>query len=310
MTDAAHIPVLTRELIQLLAPATETVVVDCTLGLGGHAAALLEGVGPAVRLLGLDVSPGNLAAARANLARFGERVQRVNANFSQLARIVDERGIPAVDAVYADLGVSSNQIADPAVGLSFEVDGPLDMRLDPRLLTTAADLVNGLTEEELASLLYLQGEEHGSRRIAKALCQARRRARINSTVLLARLVADALGQGGASRRGRIHPATRTFLALRSAVNGEQRALSALLEQIPAVLRPGGRAAIISFHSLEDRLVKESFRRWERAGVYRLLTKKPIVPDSAETTANPRSRSAKLRVAELVRRRLPQDENGG
>jgi 16S rRNA (cytosine1402-N4)-methyltransferase len=173
----------------------------------------------------------------------------------------------------------------------------LDMRLDDRLRTTAADLVNGLPEGELADLLYFQSQEPGSRRISKRICQARRQGRINSTVMLARLVASALGQDPDARRGRIHPATRTFMALRMAVNHEIDSLRSFLEQAPAALIPGGRLAIISFHSGEDRLVKDDFRRRAAAGGYRLLTKKPVTASPAEIDHNPRSRSAKLRAIE-------------
>jgi 16S rRNA (cytosine1402-N4)-methyltransferase len=272
------------------------VFVDCTVGLGGHAGLLLEH-NPELRLIGLDVDEANVALAGKALAAYGDRVRLVRADFADLAETLSEMGESSVAGVLADLGVSSNQLADAARGLSFEVDGPLDMRLDRRQRTTAADLLNSLPEGELADLLYFQSQERHSRRIARRICQARRQGRLNSTVMLARLVASVLGQGPGPRRNRIHPATRTFMALRMSVNDEVAALRRLLAQVPRCLGVGGRVAVISFHSVEDRIVKEDFRTRSRTGVYRLLTKKPIVAGEKERNENPRSRSAKLRVAE-------------
>ncbi len=299
MTDTAesHVPVLAEEVVEFLGRSAGGVVVDCTLGLGGHAQLLLEG-SPDLRVVGLDVDEENLAVASRRLAVYGDRVRLVQANFSRLSEVLAEMGEAKVGAILADLGTSSNQLADPARGLSFEVEGPLDMRLDRRLRVTAADLVNGLPEGELADLLYVQSQERGSRRIARRICQARRQGRLNSTVMLARLVASVLGGDPASRRSRIHPATRTFMALRMAVNRETESLGRLLKQAPSCLGVGGRVVVISFHSVEDRLVKGDFRDRRRAGAYRVLTTKPIVAGAREREENPRSRSAKLRVAEL------------
>lgn len=294
----AHVPVLPREVCAHLLAEAPGLIVDCTLGLGGHARLLLE-ADPSLRLLGLDVDEGNLATARDRLAPFAGRFEARKANFADLAEVLSEMGVGQVGGVLADLGVSSNQIADGARGLSFEVDGPLDMRLDATLPTTAADLVNSLPEGELADLLYLQSQERLSRKISKRICQARRQGRINSTVMLARLVASAVGQDPDSRRSRIHPATRTFMALRMAVNREMPSLERLLRQVPECLRVGGRVAIISFHSGEDRIVKEDFRARFRAGLYELLTKKPVCADEDECAMNRRSRSAKLRVARRI-----------
>ena len=278
-------------------PQTE-VVVDCTVGLGGHAGLLLA-ASPRSRLLGLDVDDANLAVASERLARFGDRVRLVQASFSDLADVLAEHGEDRVGAILADLGVSSNQLADSDRGLSFEVDGPLDMRLDRRTATTAADLVNTLPEGELADLLYFQSQERGSRRIARRICQARLQGRLNSTVMLARLVVSALGSASAVRRSRIHPATRTFMALRMSVNRERESLQRLMGQVPSCLCVGGRVAILAFHSVEDRIVKDDFRTRGRSGEYRVLTKKPVVAGESERVENPRSRSAKLRVAELA-----------
>jgi 16S rRNA (cytosine1402-N4)-methyltransferase len=298
VSDIPHLPVLPDEVIQALVRPGVDVVVDVTVGLGGHAHRILQAL-PTLRLIGLDVDPANLQAAGTYLAAFSDRVQLVRANFTELGDILVGLGSPPVGAVLADLGVSSNQISDPSKGLSFDVDGPLDMRLDDRQKTTAADLVNGLSEGELADLLYFQSQESGSRRISKRICQARRHGRINSTVQLARLVASALGQDPDARRGRIHPATRTFMALRMAVNHELDSLRQFLALAPDVLQPGGRLAVISFHSGEDRIVKEDFRRRSAGGVYQLLTKKPVTATAEEIERNPRSRSAKLRVAEKL-----------
>ncbi len=295
-----HVPVLVDEVLAAIVPVAKTLIVDCTVGLGGHSRALLEATPASVNLIGLDADAGNLERAAENLRPFGARVQLRLGNFTSVASIV---GSGAADALLADLGVSSNQISDPRRGLSFEVDGPLDMRLDQRSGPTAADLVNDLDEEALANLLYVQSQERSSRRIAKRICAARRMGRLNSTVLLARIVAEAVGPRPFGRAGRIHPATRTFMALRMAVNREGESLAALLRQVPMVLRAGGRAAIISFHSGEDRLVKEEFRMLSRAGQFGLVTRKPISASAEEAARNARSRSAKLRVAEKLEEQL-------
>ncbi|HKQ47502.1 MAG TPA: 16S rRNA (cytosine(1402)-N(4))-methyltransferase RsmH [Phycisphaerae bacterium] len=299
VSEIDHLPVMADEIVAALVRPEVEVFVDATLGLGGHTRRVLE-LSPRIRVIGLDVDPVNLAAAENSLAEFAARITLQRANFAELEEVLHALGTPHVGGILADLGVSSNQIAGPAKGLSFDVDGPLDMRLDDRLRTTAADLVNGLSEGELADLLYFQSQESGSRRISKRICQARRHGRIQSTVQLARLVASALGQDPDARRGRIHPATRTFMALRMAVNQELDSLRQFLAQAPGVLQPGGRLAVISFHSGEDRIVKEDFRRRANEGVYQLLTKKPMTARADEKERNPRSRSAKLRVVEKRR----------
>lgn len=295
-SPSVHVPVLPEEVCSLLLACDPEVAVDCTLGLAGHARLLLER-SPRLRLIGLDVDSHNLSAAAERLAPFAGRIQLVKANFADLREVLTRLQVEGAGAILADLGVSSNQISDPQKGLSFEVDGPLDMRLDENLTTTAADLVNGLPEGELADLLYLQSQERLSRKISKRICQVRRQGRINSTVQLARLVAFAVGQNPDAHRGRIHPATRTFMALRMAVNREAASLQRLLAQAPDCLRAGGRIGVISFHSGEDRLVKDDFRTRSRAGIYELVTKKPICAGEVESATNPRSRSAKLRVAQ-------------
>ena len=297
---AEHTPVLVRQVLESFADPSPGTLVDCTLGLGGHAGLLLERH-EGMRLIAMDADERNLTLARSHLSEFADRIHLVQADFADLAEVLADLGVPKVDGVLADLGVSSNQLADAELGLSFEVDGPLDMRLDRRGKTTAADLVNGMSEGALSDLLYFQSQERRSRRIARRICQVRRQGRINSTVMLARLVAAAVGENPDAHHGRIHPATRTFLALRMSVNREVESLGRLLDQLPNVLREQGRAVIISFHSGEDRLVKVDFRSRAREGVYRLLTKKPMVAEEDERRRNPRSRSAKLRVAEFCSR---------
>lgn len=290
-----HVTVMPSEVVEHLGGLTGPIV-DCTLGLGGHSHALLS-ASQKLSIIGLDVDPTNIETARSRLAAYTNRVQLHQANFADLPQTVVELKLGRLAGIVADLGVSSNQIADPVRGLSFDLDGPLDMRLDPRQKTTAADLVNTMGEGELSDLLYFQSQERHSRKIAKRICAARRQGRINSTVMLARLVAAAVGENPDAYPGRIHPATRTFMALRIAVNHEVQSLTSLLAAAPALLMPGGRIAVISFHSGEDRLVKTDFKTREGSGEYRILTKKPLVPSDDEMAANPRSRSAKLRVAE-------------
>lgn len=298
-----HVPVLADEVTEHLLPSLvggalgeAGLLVDCTVGLGGHSRLLLQQA-PHARVIGLDVDEANLELARERLAEFGDRARLIRANFGDLGGVLDECGVSRVEAILADLGVSSSQIADPQRGFSFDADGPLDMRMDQRQKTTAADLVNSLSEGELSDLLYFQSQERHSRRIAKRICQARKHGRINSTLVLARLVASATGENPEGHRGRIHPATRAFMALRMSVNAEIEGLGRLLKAIPGRLSVGGRAAIISFHSAEDRLVKTDFRDRAREGVYRIVTKKPIVAGEEERRRNPRSRSAKMRIAE-------------
>lgn len=297
-SDPSHLPVLPEQICEIFRSVPGDCTVDCTLGLGGHTRLLLAG-SPNLQVIGLDADPDNLSLAQNSLSKFSDRLRLVNANFRDLATVLSELKVGKIGGILADLGVSSNQIANPDRGLSFDLDGPLDMRLDRDQHPTAADLVNGLPEGELADLLYLQGGETRSRRIAKRICQARRQGRINSTVMLARLVSAAVGQDPDSRRSRIHPATKTFMALRISVNRELESLQKMLEQAPGCLLPGGRIAVISFHSGEDRVVKENFRTRSREGIYRVLTPKPLTAESDEVESNPRSRSAKLRAAELV-----------
>lgn len=306
--NADHVPVLLREALELLAVQPGDVVVDCTLGLAGHALPLAQAAGADGLLIGLDVDERNLAEASERLRDCGCPFRLFQSNFEKIHDVLAEVGARradanggtfAVDVVLVDLGISSAQLDDPERGFSFHKEGPLDMRLDPRLETTAADLVNRLSESDLADLIYHNGQERHSRRIAQAIHRARRQQRITTTTELARIVSRAQGIDPNSRASKIHPATRTFQALRIAVNNELGALRALLEKMPPLLRSGARFGVISFHSLEDALVKRDFLARKGQGIYQILTKKPVTPEPGERQSNPRSRSAKLRVAVRV-----------
>lgn len=291
-----HTPVLLAEVIAGLAPRPGGRYLDATVGGGGHALAVLQAAQPGGVLLGIDADPAALAATAERLAEAGLGQQAVlrHGSFADLAALAAEAGFAAVDGILFDLGVSSYQLDTPERGFSFAADGPLDMRLDPTQGPTAADLVNRLSERELAGIIFQYGEEHAARRIARAIVERRRSQPFQSTADLAAVVARAVG----SRHGRIHPATRTFQALRIAVNHELDRLAAALPQAVALLVLGGKLAVISFHSLEDRIVKQ-FLRAEAAGEaprLAIITKKPVVASDAEVAANPRARSAKLRVA--------------
>lgn len=292
-----HTPVLVREVLHHLRVDRDQVVVDLTIGLAGHASLFTEFLGADGLLIGLDVDPNNLVLAQKKLENAPCRVRLYQANFTELGDVLQSAGVASVEVLFADLGISSTQVDDGARGFSFLHDGPLDMRMDPRLTATAADLVNRLSDRELGDLLFFNAQETQARRIARAICEARRDRRITTTRQLATLVTRSLGIADEfSRKSKTHPATRTFQALRMAVNREMQNLSTLLAMAPNVLRPGGRFGVISFHSVEDKLVKTDFRRRKTDGVYNILTAKPVVAGPEERDANPRSRSAKLRVA--------------
>ncbi|HUC43284.1 MAG TPA: 16S rRNA (cytosine(1402)-N(4))-methyltransferase RsmH [Candidatus Sulfotelmatobacter sp.] len=311
--DAPHVPVLLAETLEGLRAAPGLTIVDATLGPGGHAEALAEAVGPSGRVVGIDRDPGAIAFARHRLAPFGDRFVPLWGDHRDLAALLRGAAIPVVDAVLADLGISSLQLDDPSRGFSFSADGPLDMRLEPGGGTpSAADLVATLDVRSLAEVLSRWGEERDARKIAGAIVRERERAPITTTGRLSEVVARAAGP--AARRFKIHPATRTFQALRIAVNREIEGIPELVQGASEILRPGGRLAVISFHSLEDRAVKQTMRELAhrcvcppglpvcacgREDVFRIVTARPIVPSDAEVRANPRARSAKLRVAERV-----------
>ncbi len=293
---AGHTPVLLAEVLEWLAVQPGDVVVDATVGLGGHALALAAATGASGTLIGLDVDPANLAIAKERLADSPADVRLVHANFGALRDVLSAENIDRVDVLFADLGVASTQLDQPERGFSFRQDGPLDMRMDPRLKRTAADIVNSLRERELADLFYFNAQEMKSRRIARRICDCRKAQRITTTSRLVDIIATALHVDPNSRKSKIHPATRTFQALRMAVNDEVSVLSALLKTAPDVLKPGGRFGVIAFHSVEDKPVKLDFRQRKNERVYGIVTKKPITACEDERVANRRSRSAKLRVA--------------
>jgi len=278
-----------------LAPARGGIFVDCTVGLGGHTRALLEG--GASRVIGLDRDADALARAASMLAPFGERAELVHADYRAVAEVLAARGISTIDGALADLGVSSMQFDAPGRGFSFRRDEPLDMRMDRSGGPTAADLVNAADEATLAGVIFEFGEERYSRRIAHAIVDARRHQPIVTTGRLAEIVRRAVPTRGWQR---IDPATRTFQALRIWVNRELESMDAFLKALVALLREGGRIVVISFHSLEDRIVKHTLRALERVeAAVRVLTKRPVVPAEDEVARNPRARSAKLRAAERV-----------
>jgi 16S rRNA (cytosine1402-N4)-methyltransferase len=290
--SAPHTPVLLDEVLEWLRIGAEGTYIDATLGAGGHSEAIAQRL-TSGRLISLDRDAQALELARERLKIFGKRVTLVQAAFSKIAEAVRELGIPPVDGVVADLGVSSMQLDQAARGFSFREAGPLDMRMDAGDELTAGEIVNRWAEKELADLLYREADEHDSRRIARAIVRARP---IRDTAHLATVVAGARKQWG---RQRLHPATKTFLALRIAVNREMEELGQFLLRTPVTLTSGGRWVILTYHSREDRLVKRAFREGERQGTLKVLTKHVIQPTEREMAANPRSRSAKLRCAEKI-----------
>ncbi len=293
---AGHVPVLTAEVLRQLRPERGGLFVDCTVGLGGHSRALLEA--GATRILGLDRDEDALAQARVTLSSFAHRADLVHADYRAIEDVLDRRGIPLVDGALADLGVSSMQFDEPGRGFSFQRDEPLDMRMDRGAGETAADLIAGSSEQELADTIYAYGEERFSRRIARAIVAARREAPIDTTGRLAAIVRRAVPVRGYAR---IDPATRTFQALRIWVNRELEGLDRFLEAAARRLQIGARLVVITFHSLEDRIVKHTLRALagSEQATLKVLTKKPLMADEDEVRRNPRARSAKLRAAEKL-----------
>jgi 16S rRNA (cytosine1402-N4)-methyltransferase len=304
MDQAPHHPVLYHEIIHALQPKSPGSYVDGTVGAGGHARGILEACAPDGRLLGIDIDPQALMLARENLAPYGQRAHLAQASYSALTEILQNLGWGPIDGLVLDLGLSSMQLDAPERGFSFQHDAPLDMRFDQEFPTRAADLVNLLRQDELADLIFRYGEERFSRQIAKAIVEARP---LQTTGQLATVIETVK-----PARKRLHPATQTFQALRIEVNKELDHLKEVLPQAVANLKTGGRIAVISFHSLEDRIVKEYFHRESmdclcppkqpictcgHKATLKEVTKKPIAPGEAEIKANPRARSAKLRIAE-------------
>ena len=288
----SHTPVLVEEVLQWLEVKPGGIYVDATLGAGGHSAEIAKRL-VSGRLISLDQDERALELGRENLKPWKDRVTLVKSPFSRIVEVAQELGIPKVDGVLADLGVSSMQLDQSTRGFSFREAGPLDMRMDAEGELTADEIVNQWSEKEIADLLYREADEHDSRRIAKAIVRARP---LRDTAHLATTVAGARKQWG---RQRLHPATKTFLALRIAVNREMEELGQFLSRTPATINPGGRWVVLSYHSREDRLVKHAFQEGARQGTLRVLTRHVIQPSEAEQANNPRSRSAKLRCAEIL-----------
>ncbi|TEB18006.1 Ribosomal RNA small subunit methyltransferase H [Pelotomaculum sp. FP] len=310
--DFSHLPVLAAEVVQGLKLKPGGVYVDCTLGGGGHSELILEGSGPDGRLVALDQDPEAILAAGKRLISYKPRVILVRSNFSRLVEVLDDLGILTVDGVLFDLGTSSYQLDNPARGFSYQHDAPLDMRMDPEREITAGMLVNHMTVEELTETIRKYGEERWASRIAEFIGEERKRRSIETTGALVEVIKKAVPAG--ARREGPHPAKRTFQALRIAVNGELEILKAAVKSAVHVLKPGGRVCVITFHSLEDRIIKDLFRELAspctcprdfpvcvcgRKKALQIVTTKPVLPSEEELAVNPRARSAKLRIGEKV-----------
>ena len=297
--DDRHSPVMPSEVLYWLLGDGRKIFLDCTVGYSGHAEKLLEGSGPDGRLVGLDRDRSAIEASRQRLLRFGARAILIHGHFMELKQHLSEHGLSQVDGIIFDLGVSSPQLDEPARGFSFQQDGPLDMRMDQSIGGTAADLINRWPEAQLADAIFQFGEERFSRRIARAIVRARERHPLGTTKELVSVIEGAVPAN--YRHGRLHCATRTFQALRISVNQELDCLESALRDAVDVLSPGGRLCVISFHSLEDRIVKHTFRALsgKENPALIVLTKKPQVSTREESDRNPRSRSAKLRVIQRV-----------
>jgi 16S rRNA (cytosine1402-N4)-methyltransferase len=294
-----HIPVLSQTLLEHITLPADAVMIDCTVGYGGHSFLFGKTLSSEGTIVGFDVDETCLTKAALNLTNLPCKVILVRENFAKIEETVAKVGLKSVDFILADLGFCSGQLENVERGLSFQKKMPLDMRLDSRIKTTAADIINRMDEKPLADLIFKYGQEHASRRIARFIVHHRKAAPIATTEQLALLVCRALGQPPTGRRSKIHPATRTFQALRIAVNDELGSIEALLEAAPRILAENGKIAVISFHSLEDKLVKEDFRKNKQSGVYEILTKKPLTATDDEISENPRARSAKLRIAKKI-----------
>ncbi len=294
-----HVPVLVREMLATLEPRPGGAYLDCTVGGGGHAEAILEAAGPPSRVVGIDRDPEAIAVARERLGRFGDRVRLVQGDFRELPRLISELRLEGFDGVLFDLGISSLQLDDPSRGLRFSAEGPLDMRMDRESGGLAArELLHELSEMDLTRIIREYGEERWARQIARGIVNARSQGSLETTRDLAAVVTRAIPRRFWPRR--IHPATRTFQAVRIAVNQELTGLEEALEVATGHLNPGGRIAVISFHSLEDRVVKHLFRRLAAPGAVpgvTIITRRPVTPSPEERAQNPRARSAKLRGAE-------------
>lgn len=294
---AEHKPVLVTTLAEQIQIPPDGVMVDATIGQGGHSYLFGQILSNEGLIIGFDVDEKSIKEAEERLKGLKCRKILVCENFLRIKEKLEELRAGKADFILADLGISSGQLTDWQIGLSFQQDMPLDMRIDKRLERTAADIINYTDEKKLADLIYKFGEERASRRIARFIAESRKKQKVTTTGQLANIVSRALSRRGGAGFRRIHPATRTFQALRIAVNNELENLGKFLEASPDVLKQGGKIAVISYHSLEDRMVKENFRKNRKEGIYKLITEKPIVPDRQEIIENIRARSAKLRIAE-------------
>jgi len=297
LNQPTHIPVLLTESVEGLNLSPGSVVVDATLGAGGHALAIAKAIGPKGVIIGIDKDDQAIKIASSNLrsTKSSGRLVAVHGSYVDVGSILSDNGYSGIDAILFDLGLSSLQLASLDRGFSFNTDAPLDMRFDTSLGSTAEEIVNSYSKEELADLIYQLGQERASRPVAKMIFEARQKGRITSTKQLAEIVSRAKG----GRKGRIHPATQTFQALRMAVNNELGAIEQAIPKALDQLKPGGRLAVISYHSLEDGLVKRILKEAHKRGLVELITKKPIVPTREETKTNPRARSAKLRIVQKI-----------
>lgn len=292
-----HVPVMTGEVLGFLSPLAKKVYVDCTLGLGGHSEAIMKATGGRARLIAIDRDPHALRVSAERLRVYGDSVTLVRSDFRRLEEILHEQGLRGADGIIFDLGVSSPQLDEPSRGFSYLHDAPLDMRMDPTLPKTAADILNSASPHEIERIIREYGEERWARRIAQFVERERVRAPISTTAELVEVIKAAIP--ARARRTGPHPAKRTFQALRIAVNDELGAVKSGVEAAIRCLNPGGIVCVISFHSLEDRIVKHSFKSHLEARVVEIVTRKPVVPKETEVLSNPRARSAKLRAARKV-----------
>ena len=295
--ELVHNPVMLKEILKYLDPKAGETIIDCTIGLGGHSKEILKRISPGGRLIGIDRDSESLSLADKRLKKIGSSYRLIWDDFRNLDKVMSELELEEVDGMFFDLGVSSYQLENPERGFSIKFDGPLDMRMDRQSFISAYDLVNSLSEREISSILKAFGQEHWHNRIANILVRQRNKTPISSTRELTNIVLKAMPYK--QRRSRIHPATRTFQAFRIAVNRELEALEITLEKSVSFLRAGGHLCVISFHSLEDRIVKNKFRQFAKEEILSILTKKPLIPQDEEIKINPRCRSAKLRVAQKL-----------
>lgn len=299
LKENLHVPVMLPEVLNFLKLLPGQVIVDATLGTGGHALEILKRIMPGGRLVGIDRDENSLAVCRQRLSQFKDSIEFVHANFAELDKVTEQLGIKKIDGIVFDLGISSYQLGDVQRGFSFQEEGPLDMRLDKNSYISAYDLVNNLNENEISQLLWNFGQERWHNRIAHLLVQERRNEPISTTKQLANLVMRAIPQRYRRSYYRIHPATRTFQAVRIAVNRELEILESTVKKAVDILKKQARICVISFHSLEDRAIKHTFRALKADGLINIITPKPLTPSPGEIEANPSSRSSKFRVAERI-----------